>query len=389
MSKVIAIILIISTISTIGCQNKASQKQKVEQGGIIKIDLTKNIPEKSFVINNIIGDLRLIKLEANSNSYVNYFRGFIGKKYIISFNQDKLLLFSSTGTYKGTIANRGKGPNDFVGIDGWDVDSEEQFLFFHDYARSYINKFNLKSKSFEDNIPFKNIGRITNLQLINDTSFCILPYIYSGSGYLFYYQSLSGLITGGIKKEPISHKGAWSGRVPVFSKCSDKSILFHPSESDTVFKIIGDTLFPSISILSTKPQKKGNVTTATNVAFEAISNNHVILRMTDTETLQTDKLLSTKVSNTRYVTFDTTQKVVSINNPFYLDYSGIRIKCPMLVSFINDNQFIASYQALDFIKIMKEVLLEELDNKKRSLIMRLIEQTSENDNPVIIVGTLN
>lgn len=387
MTKVIAMILILGTISTIGCQKKAPQK--VEQGGIINIDLTKDIPEKPFVINSITGDLRLIKLEANSNSYINYFNGFIGKKYIISFNQDKVILFSSTGTYKCTIAKSGQGPNDFIGIDGWDVDSEEKFLFFHDYGRNYINKFNLKSESFEDNIPFKNIGRITNLLLINDTSFCILPYIYSGSGYLFYYQSLSGIITGGIKKEPISHKGPWSGRSPVFFRCPDKSILFHPSESDTVFKIIENDLLPSISILNTKPQKKGNVTTGNNVSFEAISKNLIILRMTDFETLQTDKLLSTSVKKSVYVTFDTTQKVGSIINPFYLDYFGIRIKCSMLVNFINDNQFAAIYQALEFKNIMKEALLEELDNKKRSLIMQLIEQTSENDNPVIIIGTLN
>ena len=387
MKKVIAMILIIGTIFTIGCQEKAPQK--VEQGGIIKIDLTKDIPEKPFVINSITGDLRLIKLEANSNSYINYFSGFIGKKYIISFNQDKVILFSSTGTYKCTISNSGKGPNDFIGIDGWDVDSEEKFLFFHDYGRSYINKFNLKSESFEDNIPFKNIGRITNLQLINDTSLCILPYIYSGSEYLFYYQNLSGLITGGVRKEPSSHKGSRAVRVPVFSKWPDKSILFHPSESDTVFKIIENDLLPSISILKTKPQIKGNVTTGTNVSFQAISKNLIILRMTDFETLQADKLLSTSTKKNEYVTFDTTQKVVSIINPFYLDYSGIRIKCPTLVNFLNDNQFAAIYQALDFKNIMKEALLEDLDNKKRSLIMRLNEQTSENDNPVIIVGTLN
>jgi hypothetical protein len=38
---------------------------------------------------------------------------------------------------------------------------------------------------------------------------------------------------------------------------------------------------------------------------------------------------------------------------------------------------------------MNEALKEEIDNKKRLLIMMLNEQTSENDNPVIIVGTLN
>jgi hypothetical protein len=385
--KVIATILILGTIATIGCQD--NPPPKVDQGGIIKIDLTQDIPEKPFVINSITGDLRLIKLEANSNSYIKYFNGFVGKKYIISINQDKVILFTPTGTYKCTITNFGKGPNDFIGIDGWDVDSEEKFLFFHDYGRTYINKFNLKTESFEDNLPFKNKVRITNLQLINDTSICILPYVYSGSEYLFYYQNLSGLITGGIKKEPTSHKGPWAGRSPVFSKDKDKSIFFHPSESDTVFKIIGNDLQPFISILNSEPQKKGNVTTGTNVAFHAICKNQIILRRTNFEIIQTDKTLGINSRKIEYLTFDTVQKVVSIINPFYLDYSGIRILCPTIVNFINDNQFVAVYQAVDFKNFMDEALKKELDSKKRSLIMRLNEETSENDNPLIIVGTLN
>ena len=148
-------------------------------------------------------------------------------------------------------------------------------------------------------------------------------------------------------------------------------------------------MLPNIAISNAKPQINGNVTTGTNVSFQTISKNTIILRLTDFETIQTDKSLSTGTKKIYYVTFDTIQKVVSNINPFYLDYSGIRIKCPMIVNFINDNQFAASYQALEFKNIMKEALEGELDNKKRSLIMRLNEQTSENDNPVIIVGTLN
>ncbi len=386
ISKVIELILILGTFSTIGCQKITSHK--VEQDGIIKIDLTKNIYEKPFIINSITGDLRLIKLETNSNSYIKYFNGFIGKKYIISFNQDKVILFSSTGTYNCTIANYGNGPNDFTGIDGWDVDSEEKFLFFHNYGRTYINKFNLKTESFDVSIPVKEMGRITNLLLINDTSLCILPYAYSDSEYLFYYQSLSGVITGGIKKEPTLRKGPWAGRTPVFSKISEMSILFHPSESDTVFKVTKNELEPCISILNPLPQKKGNVTTGKNVSFQAISENLIILRRTDIEILQTDKSLSINSKKNEYVIFDTIQKVVSIINPFYLDYSGIRIKCPVVVNFINDHQFVATYQAIDFKKSLSDALKKEVDIKKKSLIMRLNDQTSENDNPVIIVGTL-
>jgi hypothetical protein len=384
-SRLIALLIIIIS-PFIGC--KRSIPVIGEQNTIEEIDLINKITENQFLINRITDELRLIKLETNSNSFITYFSGFIGRKHIISFNQDKVILFSSSGDYMYTIAKNGKGPNDFIGIDGWDVDSDEKYLIFHDYGRKYLNRFNLETANFETNIPCIDITRITNLQLINDTLIYILPYLYSGSNYLFYQQNFSGRIVGGINRESVSHKGPWTGRLPIFMKTSNGSIIFHPSESDTIFMISGNDLKPIFTIKTTEPHKNGNITSGTYVSLQAICKESVILRRSDFEIERTEKSLSSRSLKNDYVKYDINKKIVEVINPLILEYSGIRLKCPNIVSFINDNQFLAVYQATEFKKSLMEALKSESEIKNREKITSLYDQINDNDNPILIVGTL-
>lgn len=376
---------ILSILILSGCQVKPPPTED----SIIKIDLTGTRHDIPFSINDITHDLRLIKLEANSNSFIKYFNGYIGKSYIISLNQEKVILFESNGTYKTIISSYGRGPKDFEGIDGWDVDKDEKYFLFHSYGRNYINKYNLRTNNFEDNIPFRNMGRITNLQVLNDTLICILPYMYANYGYVFFYQNFSGQILTGVKKDPVSHKGPRAGKTPVFKKTADNSIIYQPSESDTVFKIVGNELKPIISITNKKPQQKGDLTYGSNISFLNICGNNIILHKADFEILQTYNSVSINVLKHDYIVYDSEKNVVSYMNPFSLEYSGIQIKIPSLINYINDNQFVASYQALEFKNYFNDALKIEFDNSRRKQITNTYNQVSENDNPIIITGISN
>ena len=103
--------------------------------------------------------------------------------------------------------------------------------------------------------------------LINDTTLSILPGMFSEYGYLFFNQTLTGQITGGIAKENVPHPGAWAGTAPVFKKSFDNSIMYQPSESDTVFRIDGTKIIPVYSFLVEKPQKSGDVSTGTTASY--------------------------------------------------------------------------------------------------------------------------
>ena len=369
-----------------GCQMK---KPPAEDTTIIKIDLTGVRHDIPFSINNIVHDLRLIKLEANANSFIKYFNGYIGKNYIISINQDKVILFSSDGAYKTIISFNGKGPNDFESIDGWDVDKDERYFLFHSYGRNYINKYNLGTNNFEDNIPFKNMGPITNLQIMNDTLICILPYMYANYDYVFFYQNFSGQVINGKKKNPATYKGPWVGKTPVFIKMTDNSIIFQPSESDTIFKIVGIELKPIISIKNKKLQQKGDLTSGSNISFLNICGKYIILHKADLEIRRSTNLVSVNVLKHDYIIFDSEKNKVSYLNPLSLDYSGVRITIPTLINYINDNQFLAVYQALELKNYFKDALKKEFNNTRRKQITKTYNEISENDNPILITGVSN
>ena len=78
-------------------------------------------------------------------------------------DRDRILLFSADGKYTCTIAQRGKGPGEFNQIDAYDVDDNEQFIYYHDRGKNYINKYTLSSCKHEENIPFTNKGNLSNM----------------------------------------------------------------------------------------------------------------------------------------------------------------------------------------------------------------------------------
>lgn len=172
---------------------------------IIVIDLAEKYDEVSLKLDDVLDDIKLIRLETTEHSLLSYFSGYVGEKHIIAMDRNRVLLFSADGKYNRTIAKRGKGPGEFTQIDAWDVDDNEQFLYYHDKGKNYINKYNISSCKHEDNIPFANKGDLSNMVSVNDTLLAIVPGMFAGYGYLYFFQSTTGEIITGQKKEPVPH----------------------------------------------------------------------------------------------------------------------------------------------------------------------------------------
>ena len=97
---------------------------------IIVIDVAEKYDEVSLRLDDVLDDIKLIRLETTGHSLLSYFSGYVGEKHIIAMDRNRVLLFSADGKYNRTIAQRGKGPGEFTQIDAWDVDDNEQFLYF-------------------------------------------------------------------------------------------------------------------------------------------------------------------------------------------------------------------------------------------------------------------
>lgn len=361
-------------------------KDRIEDSQVITVDLTGKPDVTKFNLNDYVTDLKLIRLEANDSSLIRRFSGYVGEKYVISMEREKVLLFNSDGEFLQTIARRGKGPNEFTQIDVWVVDENENFFLFHDDRKSYIFKYNLNNQQPEENIQFEEHGSLSRMVLINDTTLSILPGMFSEYGYLFFNQTLNGQITGGIAKENVPHPGAWAGTSPVFKKSFDNWLIYQPSESDTVFRIDGTKIFPAYLFLVEKPQKSGDVTTGTSASYVNSDKNLLFIAKTEYESTVSPMNASINITGGEFIVVDLKTLESSKIDTFSLEFMDMELAVPG-VSFPDKNRIVIVYQAVAFKKeIDKALNREDIAAGKKERLMQLNSEISENDNPIIISG---
>ncbi len=353
---------------------------------ILNIDLTEKYIDVPLILSDLSDDVRLVRLETNKNSLIPRFHGFVGEKYIISIDPKKVLQFSADGRYIRTIAIKGRGPGEFNQVDTWAVDDNEQFLFYHDFSKNHINKYNLKSGRYERKIPFEENGYLSNMLSVNDSTLAILPSLFSKYGYLYFYQSNTGRILEGIKKEPVPHPGAWAGMSPVFIKAKDNSILFQPPESDTIFRIKGPEMVPVISLIVEKPQKNGYKITGFYVSILYMDKDRVFLRKRGYENIVTPNTVSMNLSDPEFLFLNRSNNTLNKISSIYFDYLGIQLTVPSF-GFPHYTQFMVQYQAMDFKKLLEDALKNgDLPGDKKNELKKLNSEISEGDNPVLITG---
>ncbi len=366
-----------------GCKQS---HELIDSKDTIVIDLTERYNDLSFKLEDISDDIKLIRLETNEKSQIKNFSGFVGKKHIISFGNKSVLQFSSNGNYIRTITKRGQGPEEFSQIEVWVVDANEQFLLYHDHSKNYITKYNLESGKFENSILFNEHGYLSKMLLINDSTLAILPSMFSDYGYLYFYQSTAGEIRGGIKKDAIKHPGSWAGKSPVFIPTIDNSILYHPSESDTIFKIKGLDKNPFITLRVEKPIKKGDSNKGLFVSLAYMDNERIFLRKTGYESIISPSSSSISTLDTEYLIYFKNNQTISRLKPFNYDYLGIEL-IDATIYFSQNNRFVLQYQAIEFQSLLNDAISKDnLPEAKRNILRRLSSEIKENDNPIIITG---
>lgn len=222
--------------------------------------------------------------------------------------------------------------------------------------------------------------------LINDTTLSILPNMFAEYGYLFFNQTISGQIIGGIKKENIPHPDVWAGRSPIFKLSFDNSITFQPSESDTLFRINGTKMVPVYSLLLEKPRISRGKTSGSEVSYLYSDKNRLFFAETEYESINTPTNASINITGEDYLSFDLKTLDISNIDHFSLESIDMDLKAAD-VHFYNMNQIIIVYQAMDFKKIIDEVIKREsVTESKKEWLRKIKSEISENDNPIIITG---
>ena len=272
-------------------------------------------------------------------------------------------------------------------IYAWAVNDNEHFLFYHDHSKNYIYKYDLDNCKYESKIPFEDKGYLSSMLSISDSTLAILPGMFSKYGYLYFYQSHTGRILEGIKKEPVPHPGAWAGRTPIFVKTANNSILFQPSELDTVYRIEGSEIEPVISLTVEKPQKSGDKTTGFNIFFLHMDNDRIFLGKSGYETIVKPNNASMNLLGDENLVFYKSNHTLHKVSDIYIDYLGIKSNTQYF-NFSQNNQFIiVQYQAIAFKKLLEDAIKDiKLPEDRIINLKKLISEISENDNPIFITG---
>jgi hypothetical protein len=372
--------ILIIFIALAGCKNQ------VENTQLITVDMTGSLNTLPLHLNDYVSDLKVTRLETNNGSFINYFSGHVGDKYIISTRGDQVLLFNIDGEFIGTIANKGKGPGEYTYIDAWTVDDNEKRFLYHDVGKDYIYQFDLSNQQAAENIPFKDHGYLSEMILLNDSVLSILPDGSSDYGYLLFNQTITGQITGGIAKENVPHQGLWTGMPDVFKQNSDQSIMVHQSESDTVFSIQDTDISPEYVLLVEATQKSGDKTKGISASFVHQDESLVLIAKRRYESIIKPNSQSVTIFNPDYIVVDLKTMITSKIDKLSLEILGMDLDVFEL-SFPGRDRFFISYQALHFKNMIEDILKsEDVSDSQKKILEQLNSDISEYDNPIIISG---
>ena len=365
------------------------QYNKDNSENITEIDLTENYKDTIIKLEDFASDIKLVRLETNENSLFGHFRGHIGKKHIIIIGWEKILQFSGDGKFICVIAEKGKGPGEFNIIDGWDVDESEQLFLYHDRGKNYIRKYNMDNRKFEGKIPLadkSNITKLNSIIFINDTLLAIQRGMFSAYHYLYFFQTTSGEIIEGKKKNPVPRSGPYAGMNPIFKETNEKSIIYQPTKSDTIYKINGKKMKSIISLDLEKPHIHGNVNEGSHASFLSMDKEYIFLRKIRYRSEKTSNSANFKVLSSEYLRYNrSNNETYKINSLFY-DYLGIELSNPIII--FQDNKFFAiKYEAISFKDLIDNTLKNNNISKlKKNKLKQLNKKITENDNPILITG---
>jgi len=362
-----------------------------ETNDIPVVDLEHVSSSTDLALSDLLYDIELIKLELVADQPVpGFFFPWVGEKHILIISRQFVLQYTRDGSYIRTLLKQGNGPGEFRYIYCYDVDEENDILYYADSGVSgkifmvdletgrQLNEIILPSKS---RFCFNGIILTEPNRLL-----CILDR-YSEDKYLYLYVSADGKVEYGAPRVP------FSGEVPAVQSSgyigrSGGRISYMP-EPDTVFTLYGQLKTPYLII------KAGEIF---NMSANVLHGNMPVLALETSEhTLITNPEIQAKtfegggfsantVSNNLFLMYNHNFSVKKINN-FFIDYLGYTEEMPR---FSNTGKYATlTIEALSLIEKTNRALNNNIDDP--GLIERLSDlknKVNEGDNPYLLIGRL-
>ena len=347
---------------------------------------TDTIPLK---LTDIAGDFRIVRLETTDSCLVSMFNLQVNEKYIIILSMDKLVLFDSNGKYLRTLANEGRGPDEYQYLWRLTLNSQGDKLYGIQNDPAKIYYWALPGNSYKS-IPVKQNIDPTDFMVVDDSLFFI-----TNTRSQFWQNKLYVLDSTGKTRYHFPNRFNEDTK-----RSHSRKILYHlnggnyyyPHWSDSIYQISGDTLMLKYAFLS-HPKEE--------IEIEHMTPNLIMCRsftperdeareMKNPFTGEIQHVTVTHGSHYQYIINTQTHKVISyrnLKNDILSDQLGLEL-IPSLKVYLCD-YIVYFYKPTVLLKRIPEVLEKNnIDDAIRTRLQDLLENLKEDDNPVLLIGKL-
>jgi hypothetical protein len=386
-----SIFLIVTAIVSFGCiRNPDRAVIRIDISGqtVNQLDIEK--VKDSIVLNlsDIAGDLHFIQLETKSLCLLNRPKLYIGKKYILSFeNEQPVFQFDSNGNYLRTIATQGEGPEEVTRY-LWAVDEVSNILYIRDEAKDHYISFDLNTGKFLGEIPIAIPGIINQFIITEPGVFAVVPYLDKSvhqDRYSVYWQNSQGEFLGGIKA-PADRNLLVSERVlyqyPGY-------LGYYLSKSDTLYSITGHERSVSwiLNPGGYNPNDQMDIGSK-NIRIISLQENFILCSLFIAgESIKRGRTTATN-GKLYHLFIDKGTGSVHYVSKLMADNLGQPIR-PVLLNSQPDGTIFLSFNALEIKEMIAKTLSNpEIGSELRGQLQALDSQINENDNPVMLVGKI-
>lgn len=179
------------------CQDEHSFVRREQREGytVTLFDIPDMQEDKGYLkLSELAENVRVIPMETSEKCLIGNSAGYyIGNTCILVFQRESVALFDSEGHFKRIIARYGRGPREYQQIRDYCVDEKNKMLFIID---SY-NEGILKNYHLEDSACFREIKTLETIQhsavsFLENGNLLLAPYPCERVKHLYYEQTPEG-----------------------------------------------------------------------------------------------------------------------------------------------------------------------------------------------------
>jgi len=341
-------------------------------------------------------EFRIVRLETDTSYLIrNIYNYLLGEKYIIIYTNTHLLQYSINGSFIRCLAEKGRGPDEFNSISTIFTNSEETYLYCHDYSDRGVRVYDLETGNQTGFINFYHGVKAENAVMVSDNKLAVIPFHQEDADYSVYFQDLNSELINGIGQ---FREGAWlpssSSRAPYL--IGDKIYCFNTAIfGDTVY-CIDETGMSPYFYLSGGPkvdhiEMKGGFSSS----LDHLTDSYALLRNIHIKVSASESSIAYDMTEAKYYYYDINADELYEISGFINDILKLEVQdtsLPFLYHTLrlnNKRRLISMWwDAYDFIKNSDDVNAGELSPGLRQQFKTIIAEISGNDNPVMLIGKL-